>query len=120
MALPADHKLEMYRGDTFYQVFRLRAEVDGVPGDYYDLTGCVPTAQIRRGPRATGVALAEFTCAILPQLGDTLGGVSILLEPADTATLPTIAFWDLQLVHPDTTVRTFLAGEVETSGQVTQ
>ena len=118
--LPAKYDIkDLYRGDTYRRTFRLRfVNADDTLGDYADLTGCEPLAQIRTAVRAPEI-LETFDVTILDQT-ETPGGVQIELTPEQTATLPDTGRWDLQLTHPNGDVRTYLAGTVKAAGQVSE
>lgn len=117
---PASENLELYRGDTFRRRIRLREiNPDGTPGAYLDLTGTTPLAQVRTADRAPEI-LVTITVDLLDQSDpDTKGGLTISLEPAETAELPDVCKWDLQLTWPSGDVTTYVAGKVIPSGQVT-
>lgn len=117
MALPAQKNITIYQGDTYELIFRLK----DTNGDYVNLTGCTAKSQIR-ATASTGTVAAEFTATILTQSGATLGGVSLTLSAATTGalSLTTPGVWDVQLTWPDNTVRTYLAGTVTLTREVTR
>lgn len=119
--LPATETLSLYRGDSVRLVRRFRPVLeDGTLGAYFDLTGCTPKAQIRASSTATTV-LVEFTATLDDQTDpDTVGGVILEIVAGDTSALPDGAQWDMQLTHADGFVRTYIAGPVVSTGQVTR
>lgn len=112
--LPAREDLTFYRGDTQRLVRRLK----DANGDFFDLTGCTPKAQIRTLTSSPDV-LIEFTCSLDTQSGSTLGGVILAIPAGATSALPSTTMWDFQLTHPDGSVRTYLFGNITAEGQVT-
>lgn len=118
--IPATYDIELYRGDTYRKTFRIRTVTpDGEPGDYFDLTGCEPLAQVRSVVKAPTI-LQEFDAELLDQTDpDTVGAVRVALTGVQTADLPDNAVWDIQLTHPTDDVHTYLAGKVTAKGQVT-
>lgn len=117
---PAPQDIELYRGDKFTCFFRVRAQnSDGTAGDYVDLTGYVPKAQIRADPDAVAV-LAEFG-AVLGDQSLFPGSVLLTLLSAQTTslTLPTGGgVWDAQITLAGEP-RTVLAGKVTMIKDVT-
>lgn len=120
---PVQCDINVYRGDDFELMVRLRAGFwDGtqwVPGVYMDLDGWMGKAQIRASEDAAAV-LAEFAVEILPQSGDTLGGVRLTLADTVTKNLATAGVWDLQFTDVDDRVNTYLKGKVTISKDVTR
>lgn len=113
--LPVNKNLTIYRGDSFDFDFRLREKnPDGTPGDYLDLTGATPKAQVRTSNDETSVA-AEFTCSLGPEAGQ----VHLELSPEQTATLGN-GVWDVQIQFADGKIRTYLTGSVATVKEVTR
>lgn len=123
---PAQSDLQLYRGDYFEMLLRLREGnwVDGAyePGDYMNLQGWSGKAEVRATTDAAS-ALATFTVVVLPQSGDTLGGVHLYLGTADTASMQvSSAVWDFQLTEPGAPARvhTYLRGKVTITKDVTR
>lgn len=118
--MPAENDIEIYQGDSYELIFRLR----DAGGNYMNLTGAVPKAQIRATPES-GVVLAEFDADLLTQSGDTLGGVSIKLTGAQTALLPPTPeiegrfYYDAQLTN-GTDIKTHVYGRVKVYPEVTR
>ena len=105
----------MYAGDSWKMGIRLRSQnSNGSAGSYLDLTGATPTAQIRD---AAGVLLVDITCVLEDQDINT-GLVTLSLTPAQTTTLLN-GKWDFQL-ELDGDVRTYLAGNVTVTAEVTR
>lgn len=118
--LPAERQLAIYQGDSFLLPLRLRLrEIDGTPGDYIDLTDAEAKAEIREIDGDN--LLAEFTCEILDQTDlDLIGSVTLSLTSLQTTELVAgRSRWDFQITFPDEFVRTYLAGKVIVSGEVT-
>jgi hypothetical protein len=116
MPKPAQLDLDVYRGDDFDIVIRLR---DSVTGAYLNLTSLVGKASIRAEKGAVPL-LAKFTVTVMDQT-TTPGGLMLSLPSAITTTLPlTGGVWDVQISNADGTgVRTYLAGRVLVTEQVT-
>lgn len=121
---PAPQDLSIYQGDSFDFFFRVR-ERDWDPftetytaGPYVDLTGWTGKSQIRQTHEATDI-LAEFTVTFSNQ-ATTPGGVLLTLTPAQTVALPAKGVWDVQLTNTAGEIRTFIAGSVTTSREVTR
>ena len=124
---PAQYDIQVYRGDYFELTLRLRGgELVGegyVPGDYMDLTGWTPKAEIRTNEDAS-TPLASFTCQLLDQTQTgSVGGVYLFLPSAQSALLqvPT-AVWDIQIADDSTPPRvfTYLRGKVTVTKDVTR
>jgi len=122
---PVTQGITVYQGDTFDFFFRVRNRVYDVAtsayiaGTYVDLTGWTGKAQIRANADAA-VVLAEFSVTISNQI-TTPGGVLLVLTPALTAALPaTGGFWDVELTNAVAEVRTFIAGAVTVTKQITR
>jgi len=109
VALPQACSVAFYQGDDFYLDVTVTDPDGTTPVDVSDVN---PQAQIRLTAEAEEV-LAEF--AIEP---DTDGVLHLHLPAADTAVLPQIAVWDLQIETPD--VVTVMAGAVNVKRQVTR
>lgn len=117
--LPAPYDFKLYRGDTFRRVIRLRTVLeDGTLGDYADLTGCTPLAQVRVSTNAAAI-IATFATSVLDQATNK-GAVQMQLSPEQTADMPNTSRWDIQLTHPNGDVHTYLAGKIIASGQVSE
>lgn len=117
--LPATENLSLYRGDSVRLERRLRSvDAEGVSGDYFDLTGCTPKAQIR-ATAASADVLIEFDAELTDQT-TTPGGVVLSIDAGLTGSLADKTLWDFQLTHPDGAVRTYLSGDVTAKGQVTR
>lgn len=116
---PATQNIEIYKGDTFQLFFRIRNRLpNGDPGDYVNLTGQTPKAQIR-ATEATASVLAEFTAT----LGDQTtfpGSVLLELSAATTTSLASGGVWDVQLTNGSGQVRTYLKGQVTLLPEVTR
>lgn len=121
MALPVGKNLSIYKGDSYAFTFRLRArDLDGTPGEYVNLTGCTAKAQIRATEDSSTV-IAEFDTEIPTQSGDDLGRVNISLPSATTGGAGFVnGKWDVQITFTDGTVKTYLAGSVTVTKEVTR
>jgi hypothetical protein len=112
-ALPAAVNLSLYRGDDFGPQEFIWEQPAGTP---VDITGYTITAQIRASQDATDI-LASFACTITDA---PAGKWTIALTDAQTTTLPSSAYWDLQLTSPGGVTRTFAAGRVKVTRDVTR
>jgi hypothetical protein len=110
MSLPASHTLQLYRGDTF--PFAARLWSDDTMTTPVDLTGVVPTAQLRADPG--GALILDMVCTVeMPNV------VHMTVQAADwPAATVSKARWDLQLTASGN-VRTVLAGPVQIVDDVT-
>jgi len=119
--LPATQDIDIYQGDDFDILLRLRNQnSDGTPGAYIDLTGYVGKAQLRDDP-ADNTVNAEFTVTTLNQT-TTPGGILASLSHTQTAALPAPAKmqWDIQLTSPTGDVHTYLKGTATITAEVTR
>ena len=122
---PAQSDLQLYRGDYFEMLLRLREGdwINGAyePGAYMNLEGWTGRAEIRATADAP-TALATFTVEILDQgSAETIGGVHLYLDTADTADLQVAAaVWDFQLTDTAARVHTYLRGKVTIEKDVTR
>lgn len=108
--LPQAVDLRLYRGDDFGP-FRFSWSVAGV---LQDISGYDITAQVR-ATKDDPTTLAEFDVAIVG-----LYEWEISLTSDVTADLPASAFWDMQLISGTDFTRTFAAGKIKTSKDVTK
>ena len=108
--MPAQHALDIYRGDTGHWSFTLW--LDDAHTQPYDLSGATAAAEVRA--KANGPVLASLVCTIsLPN------SVAVDLPAATSGGLSGKAVWDLQLTWPDGRVRTVVAGAVTVTEDVT-
>lgn len=111
---PASVDLRIYRGDTFEaQEFRWEQPA-GTP---VNITGYTVAAQIRLKPDAEDTE-AEFECTIT----DAVNG-KWTIEMADDVTedLPKkTLYWDMQLTSPGGVTKTFAAGKIVLTKDVTR
>ena len=112
-SLPAAVDLELYRGDDFGPQEFIWEQPAGTP---VDITGYTITAQIRTSADDTAI-LASFTCVITSA---ALGKWTIALTDVETNLLPRSAYWDMQLKSPGGFTRTFAAGKVKTTKDITK
>ena len=122
---PVPQDIQVFQGDNYDFFFRVRNAVYNSvtqtysAGTYVVLTGYTGKAQIRATPTATAL-LAEFA-VIIPDQTLTPGGVLATLTPVQTAALPSAGgVWDLQLTNGTGEVRTFVAGKVIVTQEVTR
>ena len=112
MTGPNQYDLDIYRGDTY--IWRVLVWDDDQQTVKSDLTGVTVTAQTRDSP--DGTTTAPLTCTIvMPNEID----VSIT-KAMWTSAPPVQGVWDLQLVYPNSTVKTILAGKVMITPDVTR
>jgi len=117
--LPATDNITAYRGDTIRET-RLFAIPDTDPVEYFDPTGCTPAAQVRTSATNDEI-LYTLDCELI--VGATAtdpSGVVMEIEAGITDAAPSKAVWDYQLTFADGSIRTFGAGTVKFSGQVTR
>lgn len=121
MALPATYNLTLYQGDAWHMTIRVRERLpDDTLGDYVDLTGVTPKAQIRD---ANGELMGEITCEVGDQGDpDELGMVRFSLLSDDTTDFSTASGskWDFQLDYGGGEIRTYLGGNVSVKAEVTR
>lgn len=111
---PVVHNLELYRGDTWTELFRFWD--DDAKTQPTDLSTATAAAQIRN--TAGGTLIVELNCVI--------GGVddneiTVSLLPAQWAAMTafTKAVWDLQVTFSPTLVTTYVKGNVTVDPDVT-
>lgn len=117
--LPAKSPLKLYRGDTrvWEDVFRRAPVPPATVGDPIDLTGYEFLAQIRATEDSVDV-MAVIDVEIVDAAAGTIRRTLTAAE-ADKLVVGT-AHWDLQATHPDGTVRTYMAGRVRVTGDVSR
>jgi hypothetical protein len=117
---PATYNIEVYQGDTLILPMRVRTlDAEGVPGDYEDLTGWTPKAQVRN--KSSDALVQELTAAIDPDQVANKGKLTVSATAAQTALWDVLAMvWDLQLTNGSAQVRTILAGSVTVTKDVTE
>jgi hypothetical protein len=102
--------LLIYRGDTYRWRFKLWLDTERtVPAD---LNGAKVVAQIR--DRGGGSFIAGMACTI-----NVPNTVVMVLAAHDSAKLPSSSVWDLQVTYAWGDVATVLAGQVNTTSDVT-
>jgi hypothetical protein len=106
---PARVDLVLYRGDDAHLAMGV-TNPDGTPVDF---TGAAVRSQIRISTDDP-VVLAEFTATIVDNI------IYLDLAGADTATLPDVALWDVQVTAADATVGTVAAGRITATGEITR
>ncbi len=114
--IPANYPIEIFQGDDFDLIFRIKNSL----GEYLNLTGLFPRAQIRASTDSPDV-LTQFTAVLADQIAAP-GGVILALTPLQTAMLPrTGGIWDVQLENANKSeIRTYLQGAVVVREQVTR
>ncbi len=117
MALPVGKNISIYQGDSFELAFTLYEKLpDGSQGDAIDLTGATVTSEIR----AT-VDAASPLVAFTGTHNSTGGKVTLVLSALQTTGLPaTGGVWDVQVEYPNGDVKTYLAGTVSVTKEVTR
>jgi hypothetical protein len=107
--MPQRVPLGVYRGDSHHWVLTLWSDQAAtVP---IDMAGVSPKAEIRQ---PGGPVVATLDCAITPP-----NAITVTLAAADSAALPGLVGWDLQLTFPDGSVRTVAAGPITVTADVT-
>ena len=115
MVLPVNRNLNIYQGDSFALVFRLRTRTPQGTTQPINLTGATAKAQIRN--KTTEALVVEFQVDFPNRMN---GEVRISLTPEQTSALKENARWDVQVSFSDGTVRTYLKGNVTLGKQVTR
>jgi hypothetical protein len=108
--MPVVHDLVLYQGDHFERTFIF--EMATVPPTPHDFTGHTARAQLRTQPG--GTLIAEFTCIVEPP-----NTVRVIM-PSALASFAVDGVWDLQLIDLYGRARTYLAGRVTATPEVTR
>jgi len=119
---PATVNLAFAQGDDLIKTFRIGSRL--TPESevvYWDLTGWTGKSQIRKKATSTTV-LAEltFTLGDGQAVPETAGYFTVSLSAADSSTLPAACVWDLELTNDSDVKRTYFAGTVTVSREVTR
>lgn len=111
-ALPLGIDLAVYAGDDFWLNVDVSDPATGLP---VDLTGFIPSAQVRL-TSADSTVLADFECEI------NTSTISLHLHHDDAAVLPAVTAWDLQITTADLdpVVLTLVGGQIKTTPEVTR
>ena len=112
---PAPVDLYGVQGDTWIFTVRVPSDVDG---EYVDFAGYTFLSQIRTNALSEDV-LATFDVTATGATPQTYG-VQVQLDPVDTAELPQRAVWDLKMTDGDGVTRTYFAGDVHVSFDVSR
>lgn len=111
--MPDKYDLDIYRGDTHRWTFFLWADPDKTLP--IDLAGVNVKAEIRDKP--SGTTIIELLCT---KPGPEVNRVKMELTAANAKLVPPRGQWDLQLTYTsDNSVRTFIAGVVKNTLDVT-
>lgn len=113
--LPASVNLSGVQGD-FWE-FTLRVP-SAVVGEYVDFSGYTFLAQIRANALSDTI-LASFTVSATGATPSTYG-IIVSLSAATTATLPAQAVWDLKVINGSSEPRTYFAGDVDVTYDVSR
>ena len=114
--LPITRNIQIYQGDTFSLIFRLRQRNQAGQVSPVNLSGATAHAQIRNRDEAQSL-MAEFTTTITnPENGE----VRILLTADQTRALTQNGKWDVQINFANGTVRTYMKGSVSVTKEVTR
>lgn len=107
---PGTYPLQIYRGDSYRWQFTCYDDAaQTLPSD---LTGVTVASQVRDKPG--GSLICSLACTVtMPNV------INTYLAPADSASLPNSAAWDLQLTYASGDVTTLLAGPVNVTADVT-
>jgi hypothetical protein len=110
--MPSTANLAIYQGDDYSAIVSV---TDG-SGTSADLTGYTPQAQIRLGPADTNsiVVVEIVTSLTLPNT------INLSIPHSITTQLSGLYAWDLQLIKPDASIETILAGKVQVTLEVTR
>lgn len=117
MALPPVYNLQLYQGDEYEFYIRLRLS----DGSYEDLTGKIPSSQIKDAPG--GTVVATWATTILPNGAENedRGKIRMFLSGEQAALLPPgVSHYDVQLTNPDGSGRrTRVRGTITVTGEIT-
>lgn len=119
---PATVNLVLTQGDDWIKTFRIGSRPDPESAvEYWDLTGWTGSSQIRKKATSADV-LATLTVEIGPDqdVAETAGYITVTLTATASAGLPAACRWDLELTDPDGHKRTYFAGTVTASREVTR
>jgi hypothetical protein len=109
--LPGKKDLALYRGDTYswtYQCWANKAKTIPVV-----LDGCTAAAEFRDAPG--GTSIVSFACTIVSPNTITVAMFKDMWDVAPSGG----GAWDLEITFPDGSVRTFIAGDVDVTEDVT-
>jgi hypothetical protein len=106
---PGRWDLVMYRGDSYS--WRVRLWEDEPGGTPVDITGATVAAEIRE--KLWGVTVVELGAVLTPP-----NIIELTMAPEMWADCPIVGVWDLQVSMPPAEVRTVLAGDFISEGDV--
>jgi hypothetical protein len=107
---PGQYDLAVYRGDSYQWRFTLWQ--DAAMTGPVDLTGGAVEAEIR--DKSAGTLVTVMACTVtLPNV------IDVVLPSDDSHLLPAKGVWDLQVTYPGEIVRTYVAGRVVVTADVT-
>ena len=107
--LPQQVNLQLYEGDDF----NMTLTVTDNNGLSIDLTGGTAGAQVRINTDDATI-LASFDTSVAENV------ISLHLAGADTTSLPLKTVWDCEIVAPDGTITTLVAGSINMTSEVTR
>jgi hypothetical protein len=113
---PGKYNLKIYQGDTFSLEMRIKND----DGTDIDLTGVHARMQIRKFAHAVDSLISLDSAGAG---GITIDGsaVKVQIPAAVTAAFAAqSAVYDLELINPDLTVKTLIAGQVSITKEVTR
>lgn len=113
--LPAAVNLSGVQGDYWEFTLRVPSTVDG---EYVDFSGYTFLSQIRTNALSDTI-LATLTVAAVGATPTTYG-IQVSLAAATTATLPAQAVWDLKVINGSSEPRTYFAGDVNVTYDVSR
>ncbi len=105
-------------GADFSRVFTWKDS--GSPQTPIDLTGCTARMSLKRDYRETTARLSLTTENDGLALGGTTGTITVSIPNEDTSDLSGKYLYDLEIVHPDSTVTRLLGGTITVSPEVTK
>lgn len=112
---PAEVNLAGVQGDYWEFTIQVPSDVDG---EYVDFSGYTFLSQIRTNALSDTV-LATFDVAATGATVTTYG-ITVSLDATDTATLPQQAVWDLKVINGASEPRTYFAGVVDVTYDVSR
>ena len=115
--VPARVDLTIYQGSDFSQVVTF---LQTAGGDPVDLTGLSGRMHIRPSKESSDIIMDLTTANDRLTFGGTTGVVTITLTAAETATILTDGFYDLEFVASTTSATRRMEGLVILSKEVTR
>lgn len=118
---PSVADLVLYQGDDWSKTYRVGSRVSADdPIVYWDLTGYSGKSQIRKKAGSADVlAELDFVLGDGQDTDEGAGYFTVSLSAEDSALLPRVCYWDIELTDLDGKKRTYVAGKVSVTREVT-